>query len=135
MKDYLRKRTTPVRLLIIGGMLALVSCGDDPVSQEGDGTILVTALTLGTDFDPNGYSVSVNSGQPLNLGLQDTIWVENLEAGNYQVGLAGIAENCTSTGQNPITVAVVPIDTVNAEFEVTCDVPPPEDPDGGNPVP
>ena len=133
MMNYLRKQgSTALRLVLLGAStMASVSCGDDLVSQPTEGTILVAATTVGTDFDPDGYTVSVNNGQVGVLGNLDTIYVNDLEAGNYQVRLAGIAANC-STGANPLTVAVVPADTVNAEFEVTCDVP--DDGGGGPPV-
>jgi hypothetical protein len=134
MIDHLRKPgSTALRLVLLGaGTMASVSCGADSVSLPTEGTILVAATTVGSDFDPDGYTVSVNSTQAGVLGNLDTIYVNNLEAGSYQVRLAGIAANC-GTGANPLTVAVVPADTVNAEFEVTCDVPPPPD-GGGDPL-
>lgn len=130
MMDYLRKQgSTALRLVLLGaGTMASVSCGDDPVSVPTEGTILVVATTVGSDFDVNGYTISVNNGQA--SVILDTVYVNDLEAGSYQVRLAGIAANC-STGANPLTVAVVAADTVNAEFEVTCDVP--EPPGGGGP--
>jgi hypothetical protein len=134
--DYLRKQgSTALRLVLLGaGTMASLSCGDDPVAQATEGTILVAAITVGSDFDPNGYTVSVNNGQAGVVGTLDTLFVNDLEAGSYQVSLAGIASNCSTVpGENPLTVAVVAADTVNAEFEVTCDVPPP-DGGGGGPV-
>ncbi len=124
-----------LRLVPLGaGMMASVSCGSDLVSQPTEGTILVAATTVGTDFDPNGYTVSVNNGQAGVIGNLDTIYVNDLEAGSYQVSLAGIAANCSTVpGENPVTVAVAAADTVNAEFEVTCDEPPPPD-GGGDPL-
>lgn len=134
LMDYLRKQVcTALWLVFLGaGTVASISCGSDPASLSIEGTILVAATTVGTDFDPDGYTVSVNNTQSGVLGNLDTIYVNNLQTGSYQVRLAGIAANC-STGANPLTVAVVPADTVNAEFAVTCDVP--EPPGGGGPPP
>ena len=129
--DYLRKQgNSALRLVLLGaGTLASVSCGDEPGSQPTDGTILVGVTTVGSDFDQNGYTVLVNNAQADLLETsQDTVYVD-VEAGSYQVALAGIAANCgTAPGENPLPVEVVPTDTVNAEFEVTCDPP-----DGGGP--
>lgn len=136
--DHLRKQgSTALRLVLLGaGTIISASCGDDPTGQATEGTILVAATTVGTDFDANGYTVSINNGQAGVIGIQDTVYVEDLEAGSYQVSLAGIAANCSTVpGENPLTVAVVAADTVNAEFEVTCEVPPPPDGGGGPPVP
>jgi hypothetical protein len=132
MMDHLGKQgSTALRLVLLGaGTMVSISCGDDPVSHQTEGTILVAARTEGVDFDPNGYKVSVDNGLGIAIGHQDTIYVEHLEAGSYQVQLVDIATNCV-TGTNPVTVAVVPADTVNAEFDVTCDVP--DDGGGGGP--
>jgi len=133
MMDHLRKQgSTALRLVLLGaGTMASVSCGSDPSGLPTEGTILVAATTAGSDFDPDGYTVSVNSTPAGVLGNFGTLYVNDLEAGNYQVSLGGIAVNC-STGANPLTVAVVPADTVNAEFSVTCDAP--DDGGGGPPI-
>jgi hypothetical protein len=133
MMDYLRKQaSTALRRVLLGaGTVAWMACGDDPVNLGTDGTIMVAATTVGSDFDVNGYTFSVNSGQGVVIGSLDTVYVNDLEAGSYQVGLGGIADNCsTPVDGNPKTVVVLPADTVKAEFQVTCDVP---DGGGGGP--
>ena len=123
MDDLGKQRSAALRLGWLGAAtVASISCGSDPTALPTEGTILIAATTVGSDFDPDGYTVSVNSTQTGVLGNLDTIYVNNLQIGSYQVALAGIADNC-STGANPLTVAVVAADTVNAEFEVTCEVP------------
>jgi hypothetical protein len=120
-------------LLMTGtGALALISCGDEQISGPTEGTILVAALTTGEDMDPNGYTFSVNNGRPDPIGLLDTVWVNALEAGNYEVRLAEIATNCTpAEGTNPQTAAVAAGDTVAVIFNVTCEVLPPPGDGGG----
>lgn len=118
------QRTAAVRLLLAGaGVMLAVSCGDDPIVGPTDGTILVAARTTGEDFDPNGYLVSVNSSQGEPIGNLDTIYVTALEAGDYVVSLGGMAENCSvPEGDNPQAATVVPGDTVDVLFDVTCEV-------------
>lgn len=136
MKDHVRKqRTAALRLLVVGaGAIAAVSCGDDQGVPPTDGTILVGARTTGSDFDADGYLVSVNSGQGTEIGNLDTIYVTALEPGDYVVSLGGISENCTvPTDDNPQDAIVVPGDTVEVLFDVTCDPPtPPGDGGGGD---
>jgi hypothetical protein len=118
-----------VGLLLVGVALTLISCGDDQSPGPTDGTILVGARTTGTDLDPDGYLVSVNSSQGEEIGNLDTIYVSALEAGDYVVSLAGIAENCTvPPDDNPQETTVVPGDTVDVLFDVTCE---PLDPGNG----
>jgi hypothetical protein len=120
-----------VGLLLLGAAaLTSTSCGDEHNPVPVDGTILVGANTTGTDFDPNGYLVSVNSSQGIAIGNLDTIWVTALEAGNYNVALAGVAENClVAAGTNPQEAAVVAGDTVEVLFDIACE--PPEQGGGG----
>jgi hypothetical protein len=140
MMNHLRKQGYPaLRLVVLGAAtMASSSCGEDLVSQPRPGTILVAATTVGDGADPSGYTVSVDGGPVGPIGTADTgdtIYVEDVEVGSYQVRLAGMEANCsTLPAENPVTVTVVSADTVNAEFEVTCDAAPPP-PGGGDPTP
>lgn len=127
MRNYPeRQRKILLGWLLVGtAALASVACGDDPVSQPTEGTIRVVANTEGSDFDVNGYVVSVNGFQAGPIETLGTIYVNDLDAGTYEVALGGIASNCsTAAGENPLTVVVTPADTVNAIFEITCEAPP-----------
>jgi hypothetical protein len=131
MLDYLlRQGSTILRLVLLSaGTMVSIACGDDSTSLATlDGTIQVETVTEGTDFDRDGYVAELNS-QTIPIGNLDTKWFTDVEPGNYEVELTGIAENCTTEG-NPKSVEVVPVDTVLAVFTVTCDVPAPP-PDGG----
>jgi len=136
MLDYLRRQgSTALRLVVLGaGTVISISCGDDSTSlATAGGTIQVEAVTEGSDFDGDGYVAGLNS-QTVAVGNLDTVWFTDVEPGNYEVALTGIAENCTTEG-NPRPVEVVPVDTVVALFTVTCDVPPPPPGGGGeNPL-
>lgn len=124
----------PLFLLIGAATLGLLSCGDEQISGPTEGTILVAALTTGDDMDQNGYTFSIDNGSPDPIGLLDTVFVTALEAGSYEVRLAGIAENCSPVqGTNPQTTDVTAGDTASVVFNVTCELagPPPGDGGGG----
>jgi hypothetical protein len=134
--DHLRKQgNTALRLALLGGAtMASISCGTDPTTLLGGGAILVAASTVGAGSDPNGYTVSVNNDQAGAIGILDTLFVEDLVAGSYEVRLAGMAANCSILpAENPVTVTVIRDDTVNAEFEITCDAT--GGGGGGDPIP
>jgi len=136
MKDFLRRHgDDALRLLAIGLVTTgLVSCGDGGSSVRTDGAIGVIVNTEGVDFDPDGYLFSVNSGQGQAIGHQATVWVDALEPGDYVVTLTGIEENCSvPADDNPQTAIVVPGDTVDVRFDVTCDLLLPPDGGGGDP--
>lgn len=119
--------------MILCGTSALIACSGDEIAAPSEGTILVAALTTGEDQDANGYLFSVNNGRPDEIGLADTVFVTALEAGEYEVRLSGIAENCTpEDGTNPQDALVLGGDTVSVVFNVTCEVAaPPGDGGGG----
>lgn len=122
-------------LLLGAGTLAVGSCGYDDVPTPTEGTLRVAALTQGSGLDANGYTVAVNNSQPDQIGIVDTIYLDDLEPGVYQVALGGLQENCeTLTGTNPQTTTVLPGDTVGVTFNVTCESPPPGG-GGGDPIP
>ena len=128
MRNHLRRRANAVLGLLLS--VAAVSCGDDQSAGPVDGTILVGTRTSGSDLDANGYVVSVNSGQGQEIGILDTIYVTALDAGEYVVSLGGIAANCAVPQEdNSQTATVVPGDTVDVLFEITCE---PVTPPGGN---
>ena len=127
-------RLRPLLFLIGTGAAGLVSCGDKQISGPTEGTILVGAVTTGSDFDPDGYLFSINNGTPTAIGLLDTVFVTALEAGAYEVRLSGIKENCVpADGTNPQNAQVVAGDTVAVLFDVACEpvLPPGGGEDGG----
>jgi len=117
--------------LLIGVAATIsMSCGDDEAPRPVDGTILVGALTSGTDLDNNGYSISIDGGQGIHLDVIDTTWIDALEAGDYEVAMTDLAQNCSlPLGANPVETTVVPGDTAEVIFNVTCAV----IPGGGGP--
>lgn len=120
--------TNVLRLLLISaGTITALSCGDDQGTGPTDGTIRVEARTTGSDFDVDGYLVSVNSGMGEEIGNLDVIHVTALEPGEYVVSLGGIATNCSvPSDDNPQDATVLAGDTVDVLFDITC-----EPPDGG----
>jgi hypothetical protein len=118
----------PLLFLIGTGAAGLMSCGDKQISGPTEGTILVGAVTTGSDLDRNGYLFSLNNTTPTLIGLSDTVYVTALEAGAYEVRLSDIAENCLpADGTNPQTAQVLAGDTVAVHFDVACEavLPPP----------
>ncbi len=140
MLEQLRTRANVLFRLMFsacGIVLIGISCGDgDGVSPTTQGTIRVAATTVGleADVDPNGYTVELSTGEKTPIPVAGTIYLEDLEEGDYQVALTGVAANCAA-GENPVNVSVVAADTVEAQFVVTCAVLDPPDDGGGGEEP
>jgi hypothetical protein len=141
MLEQLRPRVNVVFRLMFPAcsiVLAGTSCGsDDVVVPSNLGTIMVAATTVGldADLDPNGYTVELNTGEKTPIPVAGTVYLEELEEGDYEVSLTGVEDNCAAN-ENPVNVSVVEADTVEAEFVVSCETPePPGNGGGGEPLP
>jgi hypothetical protein len=123
-------------VLLGAGTLFSLSCGYDDIPTPSIGTLSVAVLTTGSGLDADGYTVVANNSEPVPIEVVDTVYLEELDTGPYQVALGGLQENCeTLTGTNPQTKTVLPGDTVGVTFNVTCTTPPPDPPGGGEPLP
>jgi hypothetical protein len=135
MSVHFPLRAFPFLLLGVGTWVA-GSCGYEDIPTPSEGTLQVAVLTSGTGVDENGYTVIVNNTEADEIEVVDTIYLERLDTGLYEVALGGLQENCeTLTGTNPQTITVLPGDTVGVTFNVTCETPPPPPPPDGPPQP
>jgi Tol biopolymer transport system component len=84
------------------------------------GSIEATTSTSGPDPDPDGYTVTVDGGTPEPVGVNGTVTIPGVSAGDRSVELGDVAGNCSVTGDNPRSVTVVAGETAATTFEVTC---------------
>ncbi len=121
-----RSRAGHRRLLLlpIAG-LALLGSGcdwDSVVSIPPFGTLVVTTATSGSNPDPDGYELSA-SGPSLDvdrgIGTNESVMFSIVTAGDYRVGLSGIAANC-SVDVSPQVVRVALGNTSAVTFNVSC---------------
>ena len=88
--------------------------------SEPVGSISVGATTTGEDLDPDGYQVAVDGGTSRPLSINGSVLIGGLTAGEHEVALAGVADNCAIAEQNPRTVTAMGGSTADAAFSVTC---------------
>ena len=84
------------------------------------GSVEVAVTTTGADLDPNGYTLVVNTNVVGTIPVNGTLLIGTLLPGNYQVGLQGVAGNCTVGAPNPRTVTVTSGATTPVAFAATC---------------
>jgi hypothetical protein len=113
----LRRLCRPALLAVIIGLT--VSCSDDVVGPL-TGSLAVTTTTSGTNTDADGYTIQIDSEQPAAIGSAATVQFSDLTVGDHTILLAGLASNCTVTGENPRTVIIIADETTPASFAVTC---------------
>src|SRR6266516_5242816 len=108
------------RLAVVALAAALsTACGEGPLVPT-TGAIRIALTTTGADPDADGYAVTLDGTAPRTVGVNATLVLRDLGTGSHSVALAGLAVNCTASGENPRGVTVRAGDTVQVAFAVVC---------------
>lgn len=103
------------------GVLAVAGCDDDDPVGPNEGDLRVTVTATGAPADPDGFTVlldGVDIGDIAAAG--GTLDEADLDVGEYDVELDGVAANCTVAGDNPRTVNITRGNLTTTTFAVTC---------------
>jgi hypothetical protein len=92
-----------------------------PAPQPTTGSIRVRPSTTGDNQD-EGYTVTVDGNERGTVGANGELVLSDLSEGNHNVGLSGVAENCT-VADNPQPVTVTAGETKDVTFNVSCSAP------------
>ena len=88
------------------------------------GTLAVTAVR-NVDFDPNGFSLSVDGGVPTFVpgafpGYTQTVTLSGLPAGAHSLSLSGVAGNCIASVTSALSVMISPGETAKVLVTIVC---------------
>ncbi len=86
----------------------------------GTGTLEIRTVSTGGPADASGYTVTVDAGAPVAIGVNATRTVDGLSPGSHDVSLAGLAANCAVEGANPVSVTITAGEVTELEFAVQC---------------
>jgi hypothetical protein len=86
------------------------------------GRLEVTTASTGSPEDTSGYTVSVDGGGAVAIGVNATRTFDGLAPGAHSVALGDIAGNCAVEGQNPQSATITAADTTTLAFTVQCAV-------------
>jgi len=89
------------------------------VGREVGGLRIVTS-TSGQNPD-HAYVVTIDGTRSSAIGADDEVTFPALSATAHAVRLLEVEANCSVAGENPRPVTVIAADTVNTNFEVTCE--------------
>lgn len=89
------------------------------------GNLEVITKTTGSDFDADGYLVTVQGIGEQTAQVNDTLRYNDINVGSYQVGISDIASNCQLSEEfpNPRTVDVNQNTTTSTTLYVFCSAP------------
>lgn len=107
----------PVTVTVVAGDVVTASF---TVVCEHTGFIQARTHTTGTNIDPNGYFVDIDSGNALGIDANGVTTL-GIDAGDHTVNLTDVAANCTVQGDGPSqSVTVTGGQTAHVTFEVVC---------------
>jgi hypothetical protein len=120
-RSYRTSRLCGARVLALAAIsLFWQACsGEDITTPPTAGKIRVTTTTGGSEPDPDGYTVSLDSLQGVPIAGTGSL-VLTADPGDHTVELGGLAPNCGVAGELRRSVQVVAGDTAAIGFEVTC---------------
>ncbi|MFL5494186.1 MAG: hypothetical protein ACJ8DC_07355 [Gemmatimonadales bacterium] len=88
--------------------------------MSSTGTVKIRTVTSGTEPDPDGYTVTIDTEAAKAIGPTDSLDGIELTPGNHAVLLGGLADNCSLNGDNPRMVSVTAGETSAVMVEVIC---------------
>lgn len=97
----------------------LSGCSSDD-SGSSVGGLAISVTTTGSVPDADGYSITINDRPAESIAINGTLNVGNLAEGHYTVTLGGMADQCFSSGDDPVVVAVDGGTTKDVHFAVSC---------------
>jgi hypothetical protein len=100
---------------------ATLTCGGgESLTAPTAGTLEVTTATSGSDPDADGYGVQIDDGAPQAIATNGVLRATDVTPGNHMTGLAGLAANCSVSGENPRPVTVIAGQTTSVAFVISC---------------
>jgi len=84
------------------------------------GMLEVMIETIGSQLDPDGYSLRIDGSNREAVDINDTTQIENLDERDYELELANVASNCTIKGNNPRNFNIIAGETTSTTFNVEC---------------
>ena len=114
---------TSINRSVAGVALAVAAlgtgCGEPAAPQFGSIVITVGTPEPNTNWDLDGYVVSVDGGASHTIAPNQALTIPGLQVGDHEVWVDGLAPNCLLTGHNPRQVRVERGE-VSVTFLVTC---------------
>lgn len=94
----------------------LLRCAQPPLT----GTVEIQTVTTGEGLDPDGYLIAMDPALNQTVGINETVTLQDVPAGDRALRLGGVAGNCVVQGDESRIVTVVAGETSRTTFEVTC---------------
>jgi len=103
-------------ILVCGAVLA---CESTTVSPPDSGVLEIGATVVGTDLDPDGFTVAIDTATPVRISNGNAISQE-LAPGLHQVSVSDVAANCAVDGASAFQINVLSGSTTRTTVSLVC---------------
>ena len=93
--------------------------GSDPPGEQ-KGSLRVTTITEGDPYSQDGQYLVAVDGEVRTMAVSGVLNFLDLSIGGHVVELDDIQENCVVAEDNPRTVVVLPNQSIDVPFSITC---------------
>jgi hypothetical protein len=110
------------RIAACGGLLWGCTEGltDIPDNTSGFGSLEITVSTVGTNPDPDGYTITLDESLSEAVPPNGTVSFNPVRAASYRVVISGVAANCSVQGGTTRFVSVPRGGQAYEAFLVEC---------------
>jgi Tol biopolymer transport system component len=110
------------RLLKLLSLPTFLACSADggPIATK-TWSLAVSVATVGHSQDSDGYEVRLNGETAGHVTVEDTLFLFQLDPGEYTIELDDVAGNCHTSPAAPQTVGLAPGANATASFSIGCD--------------
>jgi hypothetical protein len=103
--------------------LLWVSCNGEDLQAPETGDLVIRTVTVSPPSGLESYTVSVDGGEAMTIGVNDALTLTNLPAGDHAILLAGVPDGCALAGDNPRPAAVPADGRTEVDFDIACALP------------
>lgn len=121
----MRSNRRPALFLFVLPAFVTLACGHDSTAPTAPKTgaieiTVTTASSIGA-VDTTGYLVSIDDRPWQAVGVPTRVKIGGLTRASHRIALSGLAANCYSTSDNPLSVDFNPdLGTLLVTFSVSC---------------
>jgi YVTN family beta-propeller protein len=110
---------SPRSVAVSSGETRVIDLEVECTAIAGLATLQITTVTTG-DVDPDGYTYTLDNGVPATIGSNSTVTLTGQIPGAHQLGLGGVASNCTISGGTTRSITLSSGLTTTHQINVSC---------------
>jgi len=94
--------------------------GSASVTVQTTGGLRIITTTVGRNLDADGYTILLDGASAATIGIEDTVTIGDLAAGQHAVSLDGLRDTCHGVSSMPMSTTVVAGSVRDVQLDIEC---------------